>query len=152
MKPRQRITDGAHFIWPLGQSPSIYGGLSGEALRQPISRRLALACQSFRFVGGSTFLGLEFAAAFAKPWHRISAGPRITLRWLHARHTLLSKGSSRRLDLVPVRGSAAICSVALLDRGSSGPNRRRLPESCLVRCQAGFPNHHEFADPIAPFR
>ena len=49
MKPRQRVTDGAHFIRPSGQSPSIYGGLSGEALRQPVSRWLALACQSIGF-------------------------------------------------------------------------------------------------------
>ncbi len=63
------------------------------------------------------------------------------------RRTLLQKDPRDGSVQAPVRGSAAICSVALLDRGSLGPSRRRLPESCPAGCQAGFPNHHEISDP-----
>ncbi len=36
--------------------------------------------------------------------------------------------------------------MPLLDRGSWSLSRQGLPESCVVGCQAGFSNHHEFAD------
>ncbi len=94
--------------------------------------------------GGSACLGLEFAAAPTEPWHRISAAPGHILRWLHTRRTLLQKDPRDDLIQVPVRGSAAICSVALLDRGSLGPSRRGLPESCSAGCQAGLSNHSKF--------
>ncbi len=58
-----------------------------------------------------------------------------------------AKGSSRRLDLVPVRGSAAKLQCCPPLSRILGTEPSRLLESCPAGCQAGFPNHRGSAFP-----